>query len=505
MNTFRFPLRTALMAALMAALITTLGACGGGGGDSAPSLPPSTPDAPLAAAPTPVGDIEGLAVSATIGPAGGILSSPDGSLVVSVPVNAFATPTVLSLQPIANHAHGGLGRAWRITPHGVVASQPITLSWRYSAEDAGAVAGLAVATQRADGSWVALRHSQHDAATRTVSVQTRHFSDWSLVAGLQLRPATAVVEVNGRLALSVTRCETVDVSNDEHEIPLAACETMGSASFAGFQWTANGVTGGDMVQGRVVRPDEFLFPGVAAYVAPATPPAGNPVAISAHYTAPPFNQGVTLVSNIRVVEATTGCAWLQDVQTLSAEAEAHYVWTGFNGPWDTAIDHRATLAGPLQRVPGQGHLVQWRGALGGGQVQVNESRSVGSGPGAFVETESGHGTPFLGDAPEAAPASSATLTVDLLRCKVWFGVTFAVDSERTSAGLPSTTPTQGGAALAIGERDIGAGRFFAGRSDVPAVGTGDFSDRYNPAGLNNALQPEQVGTADVRWLFRPVY
>ena len=502
MNTLFSPLRTALLC-----LLTTLGACGGGGGDSDPGLPPSTPapDAPLVATPTPVGDIEGLAVSATIGAAGGSLSSPDGSLVVNVPINAFATPTLLSLQPIANHAHGGVGRAWRITPHGMVADQPITLSWRYAAEDASAMAGLAVATQRADGSWVALRNTQHDTATRTVTVQTRHFSDWSLVAGLQLRPATGLVEVNGRLALSVTRCETVNVSEDENEIPLAACETMGSAGFDGFQWAANGVAGGDAVQGRVVRPDEFLFPGVAAYLAPATPPTGNPVAVSARYTAPPFNQGVTLVSNIRVVEATTGCGWVQDVQTLSAEVEARYVWTGFNGPWDTAIDHRATLAGQLRRVPGQGHLLQWRGALSGGQVQVNESRSVGSGPGSFVETETGNGTPFLGDAPVEAPATSALVTADLLRCKIWLGADFAVASERTSAGLPSTTPTQGGAAISIGERDIGTGRFFAGRSDVPAVGTGDFSDRYNPAGLNNTLQPEQVGTADVRWLLRPVY
>lgn len=508
MNTFfNLPLRSALLCLF----ITAVSACGGGGGDSAPATDAGQPGSPNPGAPAPVasptavGETEGLAVSTTIGPAGGTLSSPDGSLVVSVPMNAFATPTLVSLQPIANHAHGGLGRAWRITPHGVQASQPITLSWRYAAEDAGSVAGLAVATQRADGSWVALRGAQHDAATRTLTVQTLHFSDWSLVAGLQLRPATAQVEVNGRVALTITRCDTVNVSADEEEIPLAACSTVGSADFNTYQWAANGVTGGDAVQGRVVRPDEFLFPGVAAFVAPATPPAGNPVAVSARYTAPPFNHGVTLVSNIRVVEATTGCAWAQDVQTLSAEVEAQYLWRGFNGPWDTAIDHRATLAGQLTRVASQGHLLQWRGALGGGQVQVNESRSVGSGAGAFVETETGQGTPFLGDAPVDAPATSAVVMVDLLRCKVWFGVDFAVASDRTAAGLPSTTPTQGGAAFSIGERDIGVWRIFSGRSDVPAVGTGDFADRYNPTGLNNALEPEQVGTADVRWLFRPVY
>lgn len=502
-------------------LLGSLGACGGGNGEPdpqppgpvtvpAPPPPPAPapapappPPAPAAAAITPVGEPEGLAVTATIGAAGGSLASPDGSLVVLVPANAFAAPVTLSLQPISNHALGGLGRAWRIEPHAVVASQPITLRWRYDAEDAGAVAGLAVATQRADGSWVALRDSEHDAAQRTLSVQTRHFSDWSLVAGLQLRPASGLVEVGGRLALSITRCLPVDVGTSEAEIPLAACETLGSAGFGGYLWAANGVAGGDTTQGRIVSPEEFLFPGVAAYVAPATPPTGNPVAVSARYTAPPFGQGVTLVSNIRVVETRSGCAWMQDVQSLDAEVEARYVWRGLNGPWDTALDHRATLTGRLQRAQGQGHLLQFRGALASGQVQVNESRSVGSGAAAFVETESGQGAPYLGDA--AAPASAAVVSVDLLRCKVWLGVEFAVASERTSAGLPSSTPTQGGAAFSIGERDIGTLRFIAGQGVLPAVGTGDFSDRYNPAGLNNSLQLEQAGTADVRWLFKPGY
>lgn len=524
-------LKTPPSTALLTGLLAALAACGGGDG-AAPTAPdgpaqptqgpapapapvpapspapgpapaPAPAPGPAAGVPTPVGVAAGLPVSATIGPAGGRLASPDGSLVIEVPPTAFQAPTTLSLQPISNHAHGGLGTAWRITPHGVTASQPITLRWRVADADAGAVAGLAVATQRADGRWVALRGAQHDPAARLLSVQTRHFSDWSLVAGLQLRAASSWVETGGRVGLSVQHCETVNVSADEAEIPLAACETWGGAGYDGFAWAANGVAGGNAQHGRVLRPEEFLFPGVAAYLAPATVPAANPVAISARYTAPPFGQGVTLVAQVRVVEPSSGCAWLQQEQALSAEFEARYAWSGSDGPWSLRIDHTAQVSGRLVRVPSQLPLLRWRGALGVGQVRVDDARTLGSGSAALVETDIGAGAPFLGDAPQEAPASVATLEVDLLSCQAWVGGEFHVSTQRRLAGLPSSTPTQGGAAFAIGRRDIGSQRFVAGQAAVPAVGLGDFADHYAPQGLNNALQLEQAGSAELRWLIKP--
>lgn len=495
------------------AMLAALAACGSGGGDApaAAAPPPASAPAPApapapgpgpTAAPTPVGAPDGVATSATIGPAGGTLASPDGTLTVIVPPGAYAAPTLLTLQPIANHAHGGIGRGWRITPHDVGAALPITLVWRYASADAAAMTGFSVATQRADGSWAAMRTADHDRTARTLSVQTRHFSDWSLVAGLQLHPGQAVVETGGRLALQIRQCRPVDVSNDAEEIPLAACEVVGSAGYDGFAWAANGVAGGDGVQGQVRRPDEFLFPGVAAYVAPAAVPSANPVAVSARYV-DALGTPVTLVSNVRVVAPSSGCDWVLNHDAFDAELEATYSWAGMNGPWNTQIEHQIAVKGRLQRLPGGGSVVHWQGPLAQGLVTVNESRRIGSGSAAVLETETGSGAPFLGDAPVAAPASLATVSVDLVRCKVWFGVQALVATERTSMGLPSATPSQGGASFAIGEHDIGVFRSFSGHRSIAAVGTGGFDDHYDPAGLNNALVVEQAGTASVRWQFKP--
>lgn len=501
------PSRPLLRSSLLA-LLTALAACGGGGDGAAPVDPPAPPPAPVpapgpSAAATPVGVAEGAALSASIGPAGGSLASPDGNLTVVVPPGAFAVPTMLTMQAIANHAHGGVGRGWRLAPHGELAAQPIRLIWRYAAEEAGAMAGLAVATQRADGTWAAQRAAVHDPVARTLTVSTRHFSDWSLVAGLQLHPGQAVVETGDRLPLQIRRCRTVNVSNDDAQIPLAACEVVGSAGFDGFAWAANGVAGGDAAQGRVMKPDEFLYPGIAAFVAPAAVPAANPVAVSARYSDPAFGTPITLVSNVRVVGTSSGCDWLRHVEAMDAEVEANYSWSGFNGPFDTQITHSASIGGRLVRRPGVGHIVHWQGPLASGQVTVNESRQLGSGSAAVLETETGSGAPFLGDAPATAPASLATVSVDLLRCKVWIGVHFEVDSQRFTMGLPSATPSQGGGGFAIGEYDIGVFRIVSGSRDIPAVGSGDFPDHYDPAGLNNALVVEQAGSAQVRWLFKP--
>jgi hypothetical protein len=450
-----------------------------------------------------VGTTDGESVRQQIGPAGGRLESPDGLLAVVVPAGAFTQATELVLQPIVNHAHGGLGKAWRILPEGLHTTLPMTLEWRYSAEDGQANAGLAIATQRADGTWAALREVQHDTAQRTLRVQTRHFSDWSLVAGLQLRPAQATVEVGGSVPLSLVRCQSVNVSNDAAEIPLAACEPFVPASFDATRWAANGVTGGNATHGTVTAPPDFLYPGVARYLAPAQVPAGNPVAVSYRTTEPPFDTGITLVSQLRVLRASSGCDWLQDVQAFSAEVESSYAWSGTDGLFQVSMDHHASATGRLVRVPAQLPILRWRGALTGGQVRVSEQRVLGSGASAVTETENGAGAPFLGDAPDQAPASTAVVSVDLLRCKVWIDSTAYIATQRTTQGLPSATPSQGGSAFSIGERDIGALRSFQGAQAVAAVGTSLPNDHYDPLGLNNSLTLPTAGTANVRWLFRP--
>ena len=78
------------------------------------------------------------------------------------------------------HAHeqpcaGGLGRAWRIAPQGLNTPVPMTLEWRYGADEAQVrgMSRLAIATQRADGAW-ARRRAACSTTWRSARLRVQH-------------------------------------------------------------------------------------------------------------------------------------------------------------------------------------------------------------------------------------------------------------------------------------------------------------------------------------------
>ena len=102
--------------------------------------------------------------------------------------------TEVGIQPITATAPGALGSGYRLTPEGVTFGQPVTLTFKYSSDEAAAVvaSSLRVATRDARGLW-STPSVTLDAAQRTISVTTTHFSDWSFVGGAQIAPAAAAV------------------------------------------------------------------------------------------------------------------------------------------------------------------------------------------------------------------------------------------------------------------------------------------------------------------------
>jgi hypothetical protein len=80
----------------------------------------------------------------------------------------------------------------------------VNISFPY---DEGSTAeALLVAFQLPSGGWAASESVVLDEAAKTVSVEATHFSDWSRVAGVQLRPGSATVKVSKSLALRVYNC-----------------------------------------------------------------------------------------------------------------------------------------------------------------------------------------------------------------------------------------------------------------------------------------------------------
>ena len=286
--------------------------------DAAPSSGPSA---------TAVGTATGGAVTASIGAAGGSLSSDDGKVVLTVPGGALAANTTIGIQPISNFAHGKIGSAYRLTPDGQTFAQPVTLTFAYADDElVGASAEvLGVAFQTTTGFWRWAGDPTVNAAAKTVSVKSTHFTDWSRVKGIQLRPPSKTVRIKGSVSLLVTVCYPVSVtgaSGDELAYLGYKCDADGELAILNpiSDWSVNGVPGGNSTTGTVAGSGAS-----GAFVAPATKPSPNVVAVSARVKKSPLGEKVLVSSNITITEDSwTGTA-SSDSEAIGASAEVTWL------------------------------------------------------------------------------------------------------------------------------------------------------------------------------------
>ena len=110
-----------------------LAACSSEDGSPKEGENPDPPDEGTPAA-TDIGTEVDEPSSASIGPEGGLLTSADGRLTVTIPEGALEEDTTLEIQALTNEAHGGIGSAYRLSPDGLTFAVPATLAFSY--EDA---------------------------------------------------------------------------------------------------------------------------------------------------------------------------------------------------------------------------------------------------------------------------------------------------------------------------------------------------------------------------------
>jgi hypothetical protein len=168
-----------------------------------------TGDAEMVFAVTEVGTPEGDKVTKDIGPGGGTLASPDGRMTLTVPQNALTETIAFSMQPITNKAGGGLGLAYRLEPNGKTFTTPLEIAVRYDEQDLeGTVPeALSIAYQDGQGAWHLLNVAKLDQSAKTLTVSTTHFTDWSFLTKLRLRPKKATLRVGERLNIEILGCE----------------------------------------------------------------------------------------------------------------------------------------------------------------------------------------------------------------------------------------------------------------------------------------------------------
>jgi hypothetical protein len=280
---------------------------------------------------------------------------------------------LIGIQPLTNLAPGKIGAAYRLTPDGQTFLQPVTLRFAYADADLLGTAAefLGAAFQTADGHWQWLGAATADTTAKTVSVSSSHFTDITLVKGLQIRPPSATVPVNGRVTLQVRVCYSGATSSDDDELasPAQDCDATDQSvvpTLSVNEWSVNGRLGGGGVFGTVVGRG-----AVATYTAPATVPIPNTVAVTArvHNPLKPPNSKTLVVSMITIV---------QDKWTGTASTTA----TGPTGNIVSSAEVTWTIKTIINNVvtytpSGTAHLVQPPCSLNPDSGPINPAAGTG--------------------------------------------------------------------------------------------------------------------------------
>ena len=326
--------------------------------------------------PTPVGTPNGEAESFEVGADGGTFRSADGNVEIIIPEGAISSTTIIGIQSLENTAPNGIGNSYRLSPHGLSFAVPVTVSFYYDQEMISFFDGLAIAYQENDNVWYWPGNLTRNAITRKVSVQTFHFSDWSLFETMHLIPRDTTVLPGDEVQLKAIRVIPDLITPLVDVDPIALGEQKPLEARFIKQWDLAG-------EGELI-PSE----NTAVYVAPSSMP-GSPAIITLDLN---LREGsrTFLVSQVTVGQTKVtlnGGPFQNFTATSNAPAEAVYNQS------ITTVSFPAVNNGILISViiafPGKGtgqeawnletcHINTSHGAIGtGGDVQL-DNWSIGN-------------------------------------------------------------------------------------------------------------------------------
>ncbi len=489
-------------------LMSVLAGCGGGGGGGNQETPRNNDSNPLPPS-TPVGSVLGAAVSAVIGSDGGELQSADGSVTLLVPAGAFSADTTVSIQPISNEALGGIGNAFRIRPEGLHSNLPMTLRFKPGADDlqGSALRFINIGFQDSAGHWRVYEQPQRDSASNTVSVQTTHFSDWSMLAGVQLRPGKATVKTAATQLLTIQYCESDEYPVDDPDygqLPvLLECHAAPNTALSAQHWSVNGAEGGSAVTGTVVA-NADKDTGEAFYSAPYNVPDVNPVAVSVEVH-DPENPGdkTLLVSNITLVPDTS-CDALKRIEFIEAGvAFAPFNWTASNDNQAYEGHQSGRLGGTMtNQIPPAARDLSpigfWtsQNTTHSGLVAMNDTHTLFYPDETVIQQAVGSGLPYNGmDVP-----SFISLTVDYATCEYELVASFTVMGTVSENGVSAETPIAPGGIYyreSVPEELLLNGNLTRELTLPVHYDPNDKHNGYYPAGQNDQLRAQ--GSTELNW------
>jgi hypothetical protein len=123
-------------------------------------------------------------VTEVIGTAGGTLTSADDNLVIDIPAGVMNDETSVTVTVNEANSHpNGIGTMFSLESAVDHFEEPVTLTFSYT-DDALPAGGLpeflTVAFREDGGEWITKPNAVLNKASKTITVQTNHFSQWSL-------------------------------------------------------------------------------------------------------------------------------------------------------------------------------------------------------------------------------------------------------------------------------------------------------------------------------------
>jgi hypothetical protein len=346
---------------------------------SPPATQPASPPPPVVASPAQSvpkakgfsgTGVDGVATTSfighgEIGPAGGVVESTDRKLTLRFPAGALAAKTDIKIQNLSTDVDSP-ARGWRLSPEGMTFKLPVEMVISYSDKDVeGSVPeALEIGSRKTGGAWSMLDQFTLDAKAKTLTTKTTHFSDWSLLQGLQLRPEDPMVEIGKSVNLVVNSCIVVSTASELATL-LGKCEPEKPA-LRTTDWSVNSTLGGNaslgMIDGRET--------GIGTYTAPKSKPNPSRVAVSTLYTSS-SRKGLKalLVSNVTIIDVKGWRGWVKynlsgdqasDETTLqgTVTTQIHIKNSVTGSGWIKFAPHMEAVPGSMIIVDGGGNLTR---------------------------------------------------------------------------------------------------------------------------------------------------
>lgn len=242
----------------------------------------------------PVGEPIGEAHVEYIGQGGGTLKFPNGQVEIIIPAGALEEETEISIQAIKNSSLSGVGFGYRFTPHGNVFKKKVIVRFSYKNMSAALSSNkaLEIAYQDDDGFWVCHGKTINDPINKTVSIETDHFSDWSLVESMALTPVVKMLGLGESVTLKAVSY-VHPTTEEDFLVPLTVPDVKTGVAIPLSQsyikkWTLNG-PGTIEVKGNEV-----------IYKAPSAKPSTSTATVSVELNV--NGAQVLLISTIHLID-----------------------------------------------------------------------------------------------------------------------------------------------------------------------------------------------------------